>query len=82
MKRHHQRIKAVYGFRNTIAHRFNFRLKSAEQLIPDDQYTRIVFINILRVSTMMHTVMRWRINYILNDTKRTYPLRLNKELSA
>ena len=57
-----------------------FRLKCAEQAIPDDQYARMVAIDVLRIRPVMHSMMRRSIQDLLQNTHMTNYFSVDPEL--
>ncbi|MNE91338.1 hypothetical protein D3C80_1889390 [compost metagenome] len=45
--------------------------KCFEQAIKHNEYTTIVLVNVLCISSMMHTMMTRSIEHILNDTRES-----------
>lgn len=46
-----------------------FRLESAEHEVPDNENTCVILVNVLRVTTVMDAMMRWRVDDVLKGSK-------------
>src|SRR5690606_31209695 len=64
------RIPAIKRSRYAISRLFFFLLESAKHTIPDYERTCVVFINVLWVTPMMDTMMRWRIKDKLEPSRQ------------
>ena len=63
MKRDSEGIVGLDICRESVTHSFVFLLVGAEEAIPDNERASMIAIDVLRVRSVMHSMMRWRIEH-------------------
>src|SRR5690606_2278311 len=64
-----QRIPASQGLGYAVHGLLFLGLKRSEHLIPNDERTRVILINILRISSVMHAVVGGRVEDVLKPSE-------------
>jgi hypothetical protein len=63
-------IPTIQGFRNAVSRPLFFLLKRAKHAVPYNEGARVIFIDVLRVATMVHPMMRRCIEYQLYPSRQ------------
>ena len=75
-----QGVPAGKGCRDAVNHRFRFFLERTEQSVPNDERSTVVTINVDRIPTMVHSVMRRRVENPLERPQPAHELGMDPKL--
>ena len=73
-------IKRVDVCRETVNTLLPFRLETSKPSVPDDEYPRMIAVNVLRIGRVVDTVVRWRVEQRFQNPHLSDQLCVNPEL--